>query len=54
MQIKYEGKEYTIRQDMWDAMTKQAFDRGMTMDEYIAEAFTLLRKKDKKYANDEE
>tara|TARA_Y100000361_G_scaffold68734_1_gene60602 strand:- start:318 stop:482 length:165 start_codon:yes stop_codon:yes gene_type:complete len=54
LQIKFEGKEYIIRQDMWDAMTKEAFNRGMTMDEYIAEAFTLLRKNDKKHANDEE
>ena len=39
---------------MWDAMLVQANKRGMTMDEYIAEAFTLLRKNDKKHANDEE
>ena len=54
MQINFEGKEYIIGQEMWDAMTKEAFNRGMTMDEYIAEAFTLLRKNDKKHANDEE
>ena len=29
---------------MWDAMNLQAAKRGMTIDEYIAEAFTLLRK----------
>ena len=31
---------------MWDAMLVQANQRGMTMDEYIAEAFTLLKEKD--------
>ena len=39
---------------MWDAMLAQANERGMTMDEYIAEAFRLLKENDKKYANDEE
>ena len=38
---------------MWDAMLAQANERGMTMDEYIAEAFRLLKENDKKYANDE-
>ena len=45
MQIKFEGKEYTIGQEMWDAMNAQAAERNMTIDEYIAEAFTLLREK---------
>ena len=54
MQINFEGKEYKIGQEMWDAMLVQANQRGMTMDEYIAEAFTLLKENDKKYANDEE
>jgi len=30
---------------MWDAMLQQAAERGMTIDEYIAEAFTLLKEK---------
>lgn len=30
---------------MWDAMLAQAAERGMTIDEYIAEAFTLLKEK---------
>tara|TARA_Y100000766_G_scaffold282543_1_gene296069 strand:- start:1039 stop:1188 length:150 start_codon:yes stop_codon:yes gene_type:complete len=30
---------------MWDAMCQQAAERGMSIDEYIAEAFTLLREK---------
>ena len=54
MEIKFEGKSYIVKQEMWDAMTKQAFDRGITMDEYIAEAFRLLKEKDKKHANDDE
>ncbi len=39
---------------MWDAMLIQANERGMTMDEYIAEAFTLLKENDAKYANRDE
>ena len=49
MQIKFEGKEYQISQEMWDAMNAQAAERGMTIDEYITEAFTLLKEKDGKY-----
>ena len=49
MQIKFEGKEYTIGQEMWDAMNEQAAERGMTIDEYITEAFTLLKEKDGKH-----
>ena len=49
MLIKFEGKEYQIGQEMWDAMNKEAEKRGMTMDEYIAEAFALLKEKDGKH-----
>ena len=28
---------------MWDAMNLDALKRNMTIDEYIVEAFTLLR-----------
>tara|TARA_B100000902_G_scaffold336616_1_gene336997 strand:- start:85 stop:243 length:159 start_codon:yes stop_codon:yes gene_type:complete len=49
LQIKFEGKEYLIGQEMWDAMNAQAAERGMTIDEYISEAFTLLKEKDGKY-----
>ena len=28
---------------MWDAMTAHSVERGMTLDEYIAEAFTKLK-----------
>ena len=34
---------------MWDAMNQQATERGMTIDEYITEAFILLKEKDAKY-----
>ena len=34
---------------MWDAMNVQAAERNMTIDEYITEAFTLLKEKDGKY-----
>ena len=34
---------------MWDAMNKEAGSRGMTIDEYITEAFTLLKEKDGKH-----
>ena len=34
---------------MWDAMNAQAAERNMTIDEYIAEAFTLLKEKDAKF-----
>ena len=34
---------------MWDAMNAQAAERGMTIDEYITEAFTLLKEKDGKH-----
>jgi len=43
--LKYEDKEYQISQEMWDAMNQQAEERGMTIDEYITEAFTLLKEK---------
>ena len=43
MVIKFEGKEYKISQEMWDAMNAHAEKRGMTIDEYIAEAFTLFK-----------
>ena len=44
MEIKFDGTTYTISQHMWDAMCAQATERKMTIDEYLAEAFTLLRK----------
>ena len=47
MLIKYKGKEYPIGQKMWDAMNQHATERNMTIDEYIAEAFTKLREDDK-------
>tara|TARA_Y100000592_G_scaffold23979_1_gene37432 strand:- start:17048 stop:17209 length:162 start_codon:yes stop_codon:yes gene_type:complete len=47
--IKFEGKEYHIGQEMWDAINKEADKRGMTLDEYITEAFTLLKEKDGKH-----
>lgn len=30
---------------MWDAMCSHAAEREITIDEYIAEAFTLLKEK---------
>ena len=54
LEIKFEGKSYIVKQEMWDAMNAQAAERGMTIDEYIAEAFRLLKEKDKKHANDNE
>jgi len=45
LDINFEGETYTIGQHMWDAMCSQAAERGMTIDEYIAEAFTLLKEK---------
>ena len=30
---------------MWDAMCSQAAQRGLSIDEYIAEAFTLLKER---------
>lgn len=53
MQIKFEGKEYIIGQEMWDAMNAQAAERGMTIDEYITEAFTLLKEKDGKHKTEQ-
>jgi hypothetical protein len=47
--IKFEGKEYQISQEMWDAMNKHATERGMTIDEYIAEAFTLYKEKNARH-----
>jgi hypothetical protein len=41
--IKFEGKEYNIGQEMWDAMCADANKRDMTIDEYIAEAFTKFK-----------
>tara|TARA_R110000803_G_scaffold97772_1_gene165869 strand:+ start:45 stop:203 length:159 start_codon:yes stop_codon:yes gene_type:complete len=41
--IKFNDKEYHISQEMWDAMNQHAAKRDMTIDEYIAEAFTKLR-----------
>ncbi len=43
MVIKYDGKEYNISQEMWEAMNNHAEERDMTIDEYIVEAFTLYR-----------
>lgn len=45
MEIKHDGATYQIGQEMWDAMNLQAAERGMTIDEYIAEAFTLLKER---------
>ena len=45
MEINFEGKSYQIGQDMWDAMCSHAAERKITIDEYIAEAFTLLKEK---------
>jgi len=45
LDINFEGNSYHIGQGMWDAMLAQAAERGMTIDEYIAEAFTLLKEK---------
>ena len=45
MDINFEGETYHIGQHMWDAMCAQAAEREMTIDEYIAEAFTLLKEK---------
>jgi|TARA_R110002012_G_scaffold2398_8_gene11708 hypothetical protein len=44
LDINFEGQTFKVGQEMWDAMNLQAAQRGMTIDEYIAEAFTLLRK----------
>ena len=43
MQLKYKDQVLNIGQDMWDAMNKHAHERDMTIDAYIAEAFTKLR-----------
>ena len=48
MVIKFEGKEYQISQELWDDMNKQAGERDMTIDEYIAEAFTLLKEQNER------
>ena len=45
LDINFEGQTYQIGQEMWDAMNLQAAERGMTIDEYIAEAFTLLKER---------
>ena len=45
MDINFEGQTYQIGQEMWDAMNLQASERGMTIDEYIAEAFALLKER---------
>ena len=49
LEIKFEGKSYIVKQEMWDAMNAQAAERGMTIDEYISEAFTLLKERDGKF-----
>ena len=46
MVIKFNDKEYRISQEMWDAMNQHAMERDMTIDEYIAEAFTKLKEQD--------
>jgi len=43
VQIKFEGKEYNIGQEMWESMCQDANKRDMTIDEYIAEAFTMFK-----------
>ena len=48
MVIKHEGKEYQISQEMWDAMNAHAAERDITIDEYLAEAFTMLREQNAK------
>ena len=45
MDINFEGQTYHIGQHMWDAMCSQAAQRGLSIDEYIAEAFTLLKER---------
>ena len=46
VEINFEGKTYKISQDMWDAMCSAATEREMTIDEYIAEAFTMLKEQE--------
>jgi hypothetical protein len=48
VEINFEGKSYNIGQDMWDAMCSHAAEREITIDEYIAEAFTKLREQNRK------
>jgi hypothetical protein len=48
VEINFEGKSYKIGQDMWDAMCSHAAEREITIDEYIAEAFTKLREQNRK------
>jgi len=43
VELKFEGKSYFIGQEMWDKINAHAAQRGMTLDEYIAEAFTKLK-----------
>ena len=38
-----------ISQEMWDAMNKHAMERDMTIDEYIAEAFTLYKEQNARH-----
>ena len=54
LEIKFEGKKYAIGQEMWDAMNQQAAERGMSIDEYITEAFRLLKEKDAKHKPQEQ
>mgnify|MGYP001159552187 CR=1 FL=1 len=43
MELKFEGKTYKVGQEMWDEMNRHAAERGITLDEYIVEAFTRLK-----------
>ena len=50
MLLKYKGKELEVPDDFMMTCGAHAESRGMSLEEYIAEAFTMLEQKQKQVA----
>ena len=52
MKLKYKGKVLEVSDAFMHDMMTHAVQRGMTLEEYIAEAFTMLENKPVTILND--
>jgi len=46
LEIKYKGETITVSDDFVMKMGQHAASRGMTLEEYIVEAFTMINNSD--------
>ena len=51
MKLKYKGKEIEVSNAFIQDCGMHAVQRGMTLEEYIAEAFTMLENKPVTFLN---